>query len=72
MIMSVSELQAYLNIPRDAIYILVNSQRFRPAQKVGKNWQIDEVALRRWIKNEIRKKDKYYVTEDKREPENEG
>ena len=68
--MILSELQTYLNIPRDAAYILVNSCAFRPARKIGQNWQIDEAALQRWIKNEIRKKDKYYGTEE-REPTSE-
>lgn len=62
--MILSELQAYLNIPRDAAYVLVNSPVFRPARKIGQSWQIDETALQRWIKNEIRKKDKYYGTEE--------
>ena len=65
--MNLQELQIHLNIPRDAAYILVNSAAFHPAQKIGKMWQIDEAALRRWIKREIRRKDKYYGTEDKGE-----
>lgn len=66
--MNLSELQTSLNIPRDAAYTLVNSATFYPAKKIGKNWQIDEAALRRWIKKEIRKKDKHYGTEDEGEP----
>ena len=64
--MILSELQAYLNIPRDAAYVLVNSPVFRPARKIGQSWQIDEAALQRWIKNAIRKKDKYYDTEERK------
>ena len=60
--MNLRELQSYLNIPRDVTYQLVNNPLFYPAQKMGKHWEIDETALKRWIKSEIRKKDKYYGT----------
>jgi len=61
--LTVFELKNYLNIPRDAAYALVNAN-FRPAIKVGRSWQIDESALKRWIKNQIRKKDDYYGTKN--------
>jgi len=58
--MNLRELKLFLNIPRDATYQLVNHPSFYPAKKEGKNWIIDETALKKWIKSEIRKKDKYY------------
>ena len=62
--MNLREMMHFMNIPRDAAYSLVNSDTFYPAQKLGKNWHIDEAALNRWIKSEIRKKDKYYGKEE--------
>ena len=47
--MNFQELRAYLNIPRDATYKLVNDASFFPAQKVGKCWHIDVKKLMTWI-----------------------
>ena len=53
--MTLTEMKDYLNIPRDAAYALVKRDGF-PARKLGKSWQIEEAALRKWIIGEIRRK----------------
>lgn len=51
--MNIKDLKAYLNIPRDATYRLVNDPSFFPARKIGKCWNIDTNKLKAWIELQL-------------------
>jgi excisionase family DNA binding protein len=52
-IMTVSEVAAYLRIPRSSVYRLAQEGRI-PCQKVGRHWRFHREVMERWLGNDIR------------------
>lgn len=53
-IMTLKELAEYLKIPESTLYKIAREGGI-PAQKIGKHWRFNRVAIEAWISNGARK-----------------
>ncbi len=53
-IMTLKELSAYLKIPESTLYKIVREGGI-PAQKIGKHWRFNRVAIDAWISSGARR-----------------
>lgn len=53
-IMTLKELAVYLKIPESTLYKIVREGGI-PAQKIGKHWRFNRVAIDTWISNGARR-----------------
>ena len=54
--MTAKEVQSYFNISRTALYELLKDPTF-PSIKANRSWNVDRSRLKKWIENEIKRKD---------------
>ena len=56
-VLTISELSAYLKIPKSTLYKLVREGKV-PCQKVGRHWRFRKMAVDRWLEeNRLERKE---------------